>query len=207
MKKNIPFALIALLSLIFASTNSSAKSILPVVPVPVAGTVVDSVTGSPIEGAMVILIDANDTSSNPTTDTAYSDSDGKISDTVNCYVEWTGNIVLPNVNYTASKDKYVDKSGTGEIDTSGGIMNTKINLGTIELAPVNISIKHFVTPVQKNSANRIAIYSLKGQLLYTGKEMNLQALRSKGVIRFQPLIICYKLDKIVVAREMITFTW
>ena len=207
MKKISHFALIALVCLIFVPKNSSGKTILPVVPIPVIGTVVDSVTSSPIENALVLLFDVNDTSQNPVPDTAYTGSDGKISDTVNCFVSWIGDTILLNVNYTASKDKYVEKSGTGEIDTSGGIMNAKINLGTIELAPEIISIKYFLTPIQKNTANRIAIYSLKGQLLYTGKDINLRILRSKGITRFQPLIICYKLNKIVVAREKITFTW
>ena len=207
MKNNSPFTLIALLFLIFVIKNSSAKTILPVVPIPVVGTVVDSVTSSPIENALVLLFDVNDTSQNPVPDTAYTDSDGKISGTVNCFVSWIGDTILPNVTYTAYKDKYNEKSGTGEIDTSGGIMNAKINLGTIELAPEIISIKYFQTPIQKNAANSIAIYSLKGQLLYTGKEIDLRIFRSKGITRFQPLIICYKLNKIVVAREKITFTW
>ena len=207
MKKISHFALIALVCLIFVQKNSSGKTILPVVPIPVIGTVVDSVTGSPIENALVLLFDVNDTSQNPVPDTAYTGSDGKISDTVNCYVMWIGDTILPNVTYTAYKDKYNEKSGTGEIDTSGGIMNTKINLGTIELAPEIISIKYFQTPIQKIAANSIAIYSIKGQLLYTGKDINLRILQSKGIARFQPLIICYKLNKIVVAREKITFTW
>ena len=65
MKKNSLFALPALLCLIFVPENPSGKTTLPVLPIPVIGTVVDSVTGSPIENALVLLFDANDTSQNP----------------------------------------------------------------------------------------------------------------------------------------------
>lgn len=158
----------------------------------VSGRVVDSATGAPIENALVRLsttISIVDT----IYDSAYTDKDGKFSKEMA-----PGIWIQPRLLYLVTKDGYLMKYGTEMIQ------GTTVDLGDIKLMkdPVSIALPNTLIKSQF-TPNSITLYSLKGQLLYTGNELHLHTLLKRGIVNAQPVIAVYKQGNREVYRKSI----
>ncbi len=148
----------------------------------VTGRVIDSVTGDPIENALVRLstsLSIIDT----LYDSTYTGSDGKFSHVMNPDM-W----IQPRLLYLVTKDGYLPNYGIEKIQ------GTTVALGDIKLQKESVSITHPTTAVKSsNGRGWIALYSLRGQLLYSGKEVPIHHLVSRSVInKAQPIIEVHK---------------
>jgi hypothetical protein len=147
----------------------------------VTGRVIDSTTGVSIENALVRL-STMQLITDTIYDSAYTDKDGKFSHEMDPST-W----VTPRLLYLVTKDGYQPKYGTANI------VGTSVDLGDIRLAKDPVSIAHPNTILKSNiTPTGIALYSLRGQLLFSGKEVHLPALVAQGIVNAQPVIAVYK---------------
>lgn len=155
----------------------------------IIGRVLDSSDNQPIPTALVIL-----SNSSLILDTIY---DSVFTSDIGVFSHkmqiGTGGIgpLPPQVIYSATKDAYVPKEGyqAGNVDTC--------DLGDILLAKINIPIiydPYSKIKISNVKPNRIEIYSVKGQMLYSGAECNLNKLFHLSIITLQPIIIRYKFN-------------
>lgn len=152
----------------------------------VSGRVLDSITGTPIEKAMVRLsgtVSITDT----VYDSVYTDTDGKFSHEVTVG-PWIG--IQSRLIYLVTRDGYESKYGNEMIQ------GTSIDLGDIKLFKNSVSIT-YNNPTGGTLAgqNTIDVFSIKGQLLFSGKESNFKKQLLKNMAHSQPLIIRYRINK------------
>ncbi len=187
--KKLNFIIPLILGIVVLS-NAQEKDIF------VYGTVVDSLTQEPINGALVILSTINNTfsSDSVTTNTGGTFSNVmKIDSIIN-----TESVIL----YKIIKQDYLTKDGV-----KGTIVNDSVDLGKLSIYEPNTSVKYKgnLIPSPITPSNTIAIYSMKGQCIYTGTEMNIDKLVHLGIVsRSQPLIVTYKRNDEVLLRKKIT---
>lgn len=153
----------------------------------VFGSVFNARTDKPVNEALVILT----TTGNITDplDSTYSGTDGAFYKAIT--IDSSGiSQVAPQLIYR------IEKEGFAPVQSRERIRTDTVDLGKITIQPNPTSIENgnplfFTFAV----ANNIAIYSLKGQLIYTGTEMNIDKLVHLGLIsRSQPIIISYKFN-------------
>lgn len=149
----------------------------------VTGRVIDSTTGDPIEEALVRLSTTlwiTDT----LYDSVYTDKEGKFSHQMDA-----GNLTgqQPRLLYLVTKSGYLQKYGLQLIQ------GVSIDLGDIKLMKDPVSISPTIS-IKKSQGDGtcMAIYSMKGQLLYSGKKINLNTLIARGIVRTQPVIVSHQ---------------
>ena len=144
----------------------------------VSGTVVDSVTLTPIGGAKVII---SGMSLNMTGDTVLTASDGTFSK--QAFVNRTGPRAV--VTYVVQKPGYADHFGQNQPGSS-----KQVNLGTIKLAPgdIGVVLPQCVTRLYQQSPNAMGVFTLSGKRLYAGPTRQLDKTQLQGtgvaVVRF-----------------------
>lgn len=144
----------------------------------VSGTVVDSVTGKPIDGALVIM--SGMSLSITGGDTVLTASNGTFSK--QAIVSRTGPFAV--LIYAVSKPGYVTHIGQNQ--PSG----KQVNLGSIELAPggTGVVLPQRVTALYQRSANTMGVFTLSGKRLYAGPARQLDKTLPHGtgiaVVRF-----------------------
>lgn len=167
------------------STNVNAPTIklLPVGTSPkdtfmVSGTVVDSVTNKPIDGAQVILTGM---SLSMTGDTVLTDANGIFSK--QAIVSRTGPRSVLILIYAVSKHGYDSRIGQNQPN------GKQVKLGTIKLAPraTGVLPQRAIAPL-KRSANAMSVFTLSGKRLYAGPARQLDRSLQRGagvaVVRF-----------------------
>lgn len=151
----------------------------------VTGTVMDTGTGKPVSGAMILLT----TNLQPSgiVDTTYSDEKGNFAKVIQPGI--IGVVPpVPVVTYVVMKERYVPKKGQQEI--AGQL----VDLGKIFLLEIQTEIQLPVsTPVLKAPDN-IQVFSLNGQLLYAGPMLSVKMLSGKGVIHGNPVIVSFRVN-------------
>ncbi len=157
----------------------------------VTGTVVDSVTGDPIENAQVII--SSITVMKP--DSILTDGSGKFI----CKVEISGDTTITEqVFYAVSKDGYQMKTG---MQNTG---QDPLDLGTILLQiPIDPIIHNPVFPITQIQPDRMEIYSINGQRLYAGPVLDLRSKRAGTIIRNQSVVVRYMQDTRVLGSRKI----
>lgn len=162
----------------------------------VLGSVFNARTNQPVGGALVILTTSGNIIDPP--DSAYSGYDGSFYKAIEIDSSGIGQ-VAPQLLYRVEKDGFLPAQGRERIRTD------TVDLGKIDIEPDPTSIENG-NPVSFTVAvpNNIAIYSLKGQLIYSGTEMNIDRLVHLGIIsRSQPMIITYNLNNNVLLRKKV----
>jgi hypothetical protein len=125
--------------------------------VTVSGTVVDSVTGLPLQNAFIVMtgLASLDTAGN----TVFTAANGTFSKKVT--ISNAAN--LRALIYVVTKTGY--NPGGGQTLITG----KTLNVGTIRLKPTNITSLNVSRPVApRANLNNVKVYSLRGQLLYSG---------------------------------------
>lgn len=157
----------------------------------------DDIVFKPVADAMVLLSKYG-LVIEPNYDTVFTDKLGKLSTYV---IIKDGTGILPlQIAYIISKEGYARKSGTGKV------VNDVADFGDILIDKLPVSIHH-INSIKTTSITqkRIAIYSLKGQLLYEGSKINADLLRAKGVFNNQTLIITNKQNNKIINTKNIVF--
>lgn len=141
---------ISLGTILLAGVNNSVKD-----TVTVSGTVVDSITGSPVANALVGMTGL--LSLDTTGNTVFTGANGTFSKKVIINNAATARILI----YAVAKNGYTPGGG------QAAITSKTINLGTIRLKPIVTVVvaRPLATP---SRANNLQIFSLRGQLLYAG---------------------------------------
>lgn len=162
----------------------------------VFGSVYDQKTDLPVNEALVMLSTSGNIVDPP--ESTYTGTDGTFYKAMEIDSSGVGQ-VAPLLVYRVEKDGYNPANG------SERIQKDTVDLGKITIMPDPMPIENG-NPVSFTVAvpNNIAIYSIKGQLIYTGFEMNLDKLIHLGIIsQSQPIIITYKLNNEVLFRKKI----
>lgn len=163
----------------------------------VFGSVFNATTNQPVNEALVILTTSGNITDPP--DSAYSGNDGSFYKAIK--IDSSGiSQVAPQLQYRLEKEGFLPAHGRERIRTD------TVDLGKITITPNPTSIENG-NPISFTVAvpNNIAIYSMKGQLIYTGPEMNLEKLINLGIVsRSRPIIISYKLNNEVLFKKKIT---
>lgn len=153
----------------------------------IIGRVLDSASSQPLPAALVLLSNTAFIMDS-IYDSVVTTDLGTFSHTMQI---GTGGIgpLPPQVIYTAMKDTYNPAFGNadGNVDTC--------DLGDILLSKINIPIIYDPTSkitLLNAKPNRVEIYSLKGQLLYSGANLNVNRLYHLSILSLQPVIIRYK---------------
>lgn len=163
----------------------------------VFGSVFNARTNQPVNEALIILTTSGNITDPP--DSAYSGNDGTFYKAIEIDSSGIGQ-VAPMLHYRVERYGFMPASGSERIRTD------TVDLGKIDINPDPASIENG-NPVSFTVAvpNNIAIYSLKGQLIYSGTEINLDKLAHLGIIaRSRPMIISYKLNNEVLFRKKVT---
>jgi hypothetical protein len=161
--------------------------------VTVYGSVMDSETGKPVEDASVVatsnslvVIDV---------DSTHTDDDGTFSMSIK--VERTG-VVRPTATYSIGKRGYYFRKGTA------GVIGDTIHIGKVELVkdgtPIQLQYQKRVVAMKPD---KIEVYSLKGQMLYSGKPLDGTATLY-GYFGRQLCVIHYKKDNQLLGTRKIT---
>lgn len=162
----------------------------------VFGSVYNARTNQPVNQALVILSTSGNIVDPP--DSAYSGTDGAFYKAIEIDSSGIGQ-VAPMLLYRIEKEGFLPAQGREMIRTD------TVDLGKIDIEPNPTSIENG-NPISFTVAvpNNISIYSLKGQLIYSGAEMNIDRLVHLGIIsKSQPMIISYKLNNNVLFRKKV----
>lgn len=169
----------------------------------VKGTVLESginVVPVPIVEAMVLLHKKGLGVFPPKYDTVFTEKDGTFSTHI---IMNNSSGIIPEklmVAYIVSKKGYGNKNGAGPVKE--GVAD----LGEILLDELSVSINHVPSiKISQITPNRIAIYSIKGQILYEGPEINIAILQANGVLNNQTLIITSKLNNKIIHTKKVVF--
>lgn len=169
----------------------------PTKKITVVGTVLDARTQSPIEKALVILSEVGIGITDPPEST-FTDRGGNFAQVMEIDSGGIGS-VRPTIGYRVIKDGYAPANGTERIQRD------TVKIGRILLRPLSVPItNHLKAPVQFYNANRMVIYSLKGQLLYSGKPLEIQTNFYTAIGGFQPIVVHYLQGDILVNIRKIT---
>jgi hypothetical protein len=146
--------------------------ITPISYINVLGKVIDLYTDDPISQVRVEVSALN-------TDSAYTDTLGKFQiDSVQLsYFD-------PMLSYLITKTNY------DTIDASTFVQDDPLDLGIIKLKDLTVAIHNNARLILNRKPNKILVHSLKGQLLYSGKD--LQYSKLKDLVNAQPVIVSYK---------------
>lgn len=157
----------------------------------VFGMVVDT-SDNPIAEASII-ISTTGPGGEPL-DTLSSGNDGKFAQSI------VVNENLDRVRYSVSKDGYRTENGMGDVERD------TVDLDTITLRPGPTSIDNVVQITIGKAPNKIALYNLRGQMLYIGHDLNLERVLQGKIARSQALIAHYMLDNTVIYRKKVILT-
>jgi hypothetical protein len=153
----------------------------------VIGQVVNARTSDPIEGALVILSEIGIGITDPPEST-NTDREGNFEQVMEVDSGGIGSI-RPSIAYNVSKEGFAPANGRERVQRD------TLDLGEIALQPMVVPITNNMhTSLNFNSANRVLIYSLKGQLLYAGKPQSISEEFISTIGGSQPVFIHYKLD-------------
>ncbi len=179
---------VLLAAVFYSAFGGPAKDIV------ISGNVVDSVSGDPISDAVVVLL-SNAGTGVDTLDTLFTDVSGGFSATVTVADD------AMMVICVVIKEGYVINIGYGMIQSDN------VDLGTIKLI-TDTPIKYVnLTGFKKGLhaiPNNVVLYSLKGQILYSGTDLSLRSILPHGINRSQPLIAFYKFNNTFVYMKKIT---
>ncbi len=160
----------------------------------VSGRVLDSTSGTPIENAVVRL-----SKTVSVVDTLYDSIYTNVNGEFSCKVEiavLTG--IQPRLAYLVTKKGYTQKYGA-EI-----IQDSTIDLGDIKLLRNSVSISFKgMTGGTSAGPNHIDVFSIKGQLLFSGNESDFKKQLSKSMAYSQPIIIRYRMNKEIKCQKQI----
>lgn len=159
----------------------------------VSGKVVDSLTGSPVEGALVVMsgLGAIDTSS---ANRVLTNADGTFSKQI--YITKLNNMSM--VGYIVSQLNYAAKIGQGQAT------GKDLDFGTIQLSPNNQAVLPIPGISRRgNSPNGMRILSLDGKLLYDGPVANFNAAvpERSGVV-----MVALKRNNKIIGSEKVLLT-
>jgi hypothetical protein len=151
--------------------------LIPISYINVLGKVIDLYTDDPIPQVRVEVNALN-------TDSAYTDTLGKFQiDSVQLsYFD-------PMLSYLLTKTNY------DTIDASTFVQDDPLDLGIIKMKDLTVAIHNNNRLLFNRKANKIVVFSLKGQLLYSGK--NLRYSKLKDLVNAQPVIVNYKYNNTV----------
>lgn len=160
------------------------------------GTVKDSLSGTPLPGALVILTTIHGMLDS-VFDSVVTDVQGYFAVEMEIGEGDTG-LLAPRGFYMAYANGYESKMGAEVLEQD------KIEFGDILLKKLidpiiyNPTIKSF-----RKIPNNIIVYTLKGQVIYNGREMNLEKILTNRLARSQPVIVHFKRDKTVLYNRKI----
>jgi hypothetical protein len=160
------------------------------------GTVKDSLAGTPLPGALVILTTIHGMLDS-VFDSVVTDVQGYFAVEMEIGEGDTG-LLAPRGFYMAYANGYESKMGAEVLEQD------KIEFGDILLKKLidpiiyNPTIKSF-----RKIPNNIIVYTLKGQVIYKGREMNLEKILTNRLARSQPVIVHFKRDKTVLYNRKI----
>lgn len=159
--------------------------------VTVLGKVVDIKTGAPVTDALVTASSSSIVVTD--LDSAFTNQQGNFTITID--IDNSG-IVKPVVTYGVYKLGYFPKNGTARE------LKDTVNLGTIKLTDDGTPITQYPV-LGSHKPDNMAVYSLKGQLLYSGKIID---IRKRLIARFgrQPVVIFYKKDNVLLFQRKYT---
>ncbi len=158
------------------------------IPVTCAGTVKDSVSGALIPGALVMLTTIH-AMLDSLFDSVVTDAQGYFEIEMEIGEGDTG-LLAPRGFYIVNAAGYESKMGAEVLE------GDKIDFGDILLEKSDIPIIYTPTikPLQR-VPNNIIVFTIKGQIIYKGREMNLGEIFTNGLARSQPVIVHFKRDK------------
>jgi len=154
----------------------------------VVGLVLDTAK-KPIADVRIII--SGGTMSGTILDTLFSTTNGTFAQFVKVTQTYT------RVRYAAYKNGY--QPATAMVD----VVRDTADCDTITLRPGVTPITSIVQPNTGVRPNMIALYSLKGQLLYCGSELNLNTVLKSTVSLSQPVIAQYMLNNTVLYKRKI----
>lgn len=166
------------------------------IPVTFTGTVKDSLSGTPLPGALVILTTIHGILDS-VFDSVVTDVQGYFAVEMEIGEGDTG-LLAPRGIYMAYANGYESKMGVEVLEQD------KIEFGDILLKKLidpiiyNPTIKSF-----RKLPNNIIVYTLKGQVIYRGREMNLEKILTNRLTRSQPVVVHFKRDKTVLYNRKI----
>jgi hypothetical protein len=151
---------------------------------------------NPIENALVELSFMSMWITPP--ESTYTDREGNFEQEME--IDSSGIGTIPRrITYRVSKDGFAPENGTENVQRD------TVDLGKIELQPMSVPVTNTVnTSLNFNSANRVLVYSLKGQLLYTRKPQSINEEFISSIGGSQPVFIHYKLDNTLLGIKKIT---
>ncbi len=160
------------------------------------GTVKDSVTGVPIQGAVVLLSDMN-SMIDSSFDSVTTDANGYFEMEREIGEGDTG-ILAPRGFFITYANGYEVKFGAETADQ--GV----IDFGDILLKKQIDPIIYTPTPSAINKTpNAITVYTLNGQVVYRGKEINPAKALTHKHVQSQPLIVHFKRGNTVLYNRII----
>lgn len=171
----------------------------------ITGTVVDDISGDPIEGATVIISNTS-TMTEDVFDTLTTDADGKFSDKMDVGVtgiqfgkDEIGHHIVCNITH----EGYIAKQDVKEANIDEGTAK----IGDIKISKIDNPIKYTLeSQTFKERANSISIFAVNGKLLYSGREININRLKDNGVIFSQPIIVRYNFKNTDSREKLFTAT-
>jgi hypothetical protein len=92
---------------------------------------------------------------------------------------------MPQLSYKVSKENYMPNSGMEIIEGS------TVDLGEIELNSFGLFITHFPVANEHKNPTACRVFSLNGQILYSGTAASVQSHRIQALMAKQPVIIQY----------------
>lgn len=159
----------------------------------VAGSVIDSLTKEPLVGANVMI--SSGVVGDITIDSFSTDNDGNFAGKMP-YIPGE-NALFNFAFYGVSKDQYEAKGDTTAISSDGAI-----NLGEVELVPVNTPIVNIIKNIVNIKPTHFKVYSLQGKEIYSGSMSSFAKLNKKDFSN-QQFVIKYFKEKSLVSVEKV----
>ncbi len=163
----------------------------------VLGKCINARTQKPIEKAMVLLSKMSMGGTPSPADTIFTDAQGSFVGEVKVDSGGIGSM-RPMVSYKITKEGYRDVNSTTRP------RNDTTDLGTIRMTPLAVSIQNAYNPLLSYSnADNVLVYSMKGQLLFSGAVKTFHAKKHALPNCYQPHCIRYRKNKTVLHTEMV----
>lgn len=159
----------------------------------VTGKVVDSISGTGIGGALVVMsgLGAVDTASG---NRVLTSADGTFSKQI--IISELNNAAI--VGYVVSQLNYNPKIGEKQ---AGG---KQLDLGTILLSPNGQAVlPRPLTSIEKNRPDRMSVYALSGKLLYDGPVLSLEKI---SLVKSSLSMVLLKRGSAIVDRRQVLLT-
>lgn len=157
--------------------------------------IVLNTAGNPVNEASVILSSGGG-GGGGIIDTLFSDANGTFGENV----VYSSMGMQRRIRYEASKSGYLPANGSGEVE------NDTCDLDTITLRDGVTSSNKVVEISVGKKPDTIQLFTLRGQMLYSGRNCDLDKALSGKITRSQILIVHFRLGNTVLYKNKIQLT-